>query len=269
MGSMKVFAGAPAGVALLVASCSASETPPTLTMLAPAEAYNDSPVDLVIQGGPFRPAYQVDIGNGQASINEGAFTAFLTLSDGGGPKIPIDALGWQSDSQIAGRARAQLEPGRYDLEVHDPRGHVASLPRSFKSLGPDHDAPTVKVDVPMSGGVVGAETRVPVVIRGNDGAGHLTRFRWTLVPAGGGTYPQDCPIPPGQGEVFCRPSFIAPIPVQVFDVMAIEAEVRDAAGLTASTRVDFSVALRPMANTITPRLGATSGGTVASVTGKN
>src|SRR4051812_23266495 len=121
MAPMRIPARARLGVAsvaaLLAATCSGgTETEIDVSEVTPRLAYNNHKVDVVIQGGPFRPAYDIDTGDGRAATQLGAFTAYLSPR-GVGPRIAVESLRWLSNSALAAVLRAGAPPGVYDVEV--------------------------------------------------------------------------------------------------------------------------------------------------------
>src|SRR5438105_915904 len=108
MSSMRISERARLGDAVLLvvgcaaASCAtascAGRPEPRVAILAvtPSSAYSDSKVPLVIEGGPFRPIYDVDTSQGRETTELGAFTAFLAPSVGPERAIAADSLTWLS-----------------------------------------------------------------------------------------------------------------------------------------------------------------------------
>src|SRR5260221_13356428 len=77
-----VVAGVAGGA---VAGCAGRrEAPVSIAAVTPASAYNDARISLVIQGGPFRPVYDIDTIGAHVMTELGAFTAFLAPSSGSG-----------------------------------------------------------------------------------------------------------------------------------------------------------------------------------------
>src|SRR3954462_2249901 len=103
MGAMRLLARAWLGVSsLMAATCSGTTEPDaTISTVAPAAAYNNEEVALVISGGPFRPVYEIDTGAGRATTQLGAFTAFLTPVSTGNAQVAVQSLQWVSSSELA------------------------------------------------------------------------------------------------------------------------------------------------------------------------
>ena len=105
--------GAAVLACFVLAGCAGNAEPKVaITAVTPAAAYSGSTISLVIEGGPFRPIYDVDTSGGSETTELGAFTAFLGTS-GGGDALPADSLRWLSTSELA----ADLPPG-------DPPGRL-------------------------------------------------------------------------------------------------------------------------------------------------
>src|SRR5882757_2426262 len=136
MGPMRLPGGAPLGVTLVatgfvIAACAGNAEPRvTISAVTPSSAYSDSTIPLVVEGGPFRPVYDLDTSSGLETTELGAFTAFLAPSRGG-DVVPAADLMWLSTSQLAAVVPAFISPGPYDVEIRDPRGSIALLPAGF------------------------------------------------------------------------------------------------------------------------------------------
>jgi hypothetical protein len=269
---MRSPATASVGVALLAAvRCGGSAEPPASVMaVVPASAFNDAPVTVTIRGGPFRPAYAFDVAGGHTSIELGAFTAFLAPAPGAGVRIAADALAWRSSAELSARLPELLPAGAYDVEVRDPRGQVAVLNKGFTSLGPDTEAPTVTINQPVSGSLAAANTEIPVVLRADDGLGHLARLRWTVSSRSGPIAMDECQLPAGTpSQANCRFAFVAPTPDLVVDTLSIEAEVVDTAGNHGSAETQLWVGLHPRVVAMSPNAGPATGMTPLTIEGTN
>jgi hypothetical protein len=268
---MRVFAAALAGAALFdAAGCGETvESAASIDEVIPSEGYNDVPVAVAIRGGPFRPSYSVDLGNGKTSIARGAFSAFLAPA--GLPSAGIGALGltWHSGGELGATLPAALPAALYDVQVRDPRGHVATLAGGFRSLGPDTSPPTVTITTPAAGAVVAAGTEVPVMLRADDGPGHLASLKWVLLPSGGPPASQACYLNPGAGEQDCSSSFLAPTPAALIEPISIAGSALDTAGNPATREIVFYVAQRPAVSSLAPASGPTGGMTQVVVVGTN
>jgi IPT/TIG domain len=271
MPPMRVSASAPAGVALLVAAgCGGDvEPPPSVSAVVPAMAYSDGPVVAQIQGGPFRPAYRVDISDGRASIVASSFTASIAPSASGAPRMAIDGLTWQSTDNLGAELPAGLAPGPYDIQLRDVRGNASILPRAFTSLGPDQDPPAVTIADPTTGAVVAADTEVPVVLRADDGFGHLAAVRWTLSWRDATPTQGTCALTGQPSSTTCRFTFVAPQLAMVVDTLSIEAEAEDTAGNVTRATTQIWVGMAPLVTGYHPVEGPTGGGTQVTISGMN
>src|SRR5436309_2777405 len=110
------------GLATLFAfSCSGRAEPQvTIVAVTPSSAYSDVRINMVIQGGPFRPIYDIDTTSGKERAELGAFTAFLTPTSGVGPAAAAESLMWVSPSELDAILPKEILPGTYDVEVRDP-----------------------------------------------------------------------------------------------------------------------------------------------------
>jgi hypothetical protein len=267
---MRIPACALPGVALLVAlSCSGSVEPSvSVAAVTPEQAFNDVMVDLLIHGGPFRPAYDVDTSAGRATANLGAFTAFLTpRTNPGSPRVAVKSLLWRSEFELAAVLPDKMDAGFYDVEVRDPRGQGAVLPGGFESLGPDQEKPTVTIVQPMDGTVVNADAEVPVAIRADDGRGHLATLRWTVSSGDASPMTGTCPILPGVAQATCRFVFVAPRPPQVVVPLNINVEAVDSAGNMNRAVATLAVGFGPVVTGFSPNEGPAVGGTEIMISG--
>src|SRR5262245_48998684 len=113
---MRIPASALPGVASLVAlACSGSVVPPgTIRAVMPGLAYNDADVDIVIIGGPFRPALNIDTSGGHATSDVNAFAAFLKPPPGSSaPRWAVKTLIWSSPTELAAVLPAAVDEGIY------------------------------------------------------------------------------------------------------------------------------------------------------------
>jgi hypothetical protein len=271
---MRLPASAPAGVALLVAAGCGSDGEPaaTLTAVSPAEAYNDSAVAVSIAGGPFRPAYAIDTVSGEASVDAGAFAAFLSLAGAAGAKparTPIGSLLWRDENTLAGTVPVGLAAGEYDVVVHDPRGNDALLPMGFTSLGPDTQPPVVSLSQPVADSAIAAGTAIVVALHADDGPGHLKSFTWQVSSASFGTRSGACGFAPGAGQAPCSFTFTAPEIPTLTEPLTVSADAADTAGNATHVEVEVRVALPPKLDTFTPTAGPANGMVQVALTGQN
>jgi hypothetical protein len=241
-----------------VAACSTSGEPTaTITQLAPAVAYNDAPVAMKIQGGPFRPAYRFDTVSGAASIDLGGWSATLTAVAGtpGAPRSEtrLEALAWQDPTTLTAALPAQVPVGVYDLHVRDPRGHEATLPRAFASLGPDASAPLITMESPSPDSVVAGGTPFTGTLGADDGAGFLASLTWTVSGAGTTQPTQTCALLPDAHQVHCPLAFTTPYATGALGTLALDATATDRVGLTSSRRFTFRLAYPPVVFDMNPQ----------------
>jgi hypothetical protein len=265
------FSGRPRlGVAALVAAgCSGNAEPHlTINAVTPASAYNNAPVSIVIEGGPFRPIYDVDTSGGSETIELGAFTAFLTPS-GGGDVHPADDLMWVNTSQLGATLPKDVPAGSYDVEVRDPRGALALKQMGFLSLGPDRTPPTVKIDEPQPGTVVTAGAEVPVAFEADDGPqGALDMLLWK-VSSIDLTFTGSCAHTANATRATCRFVFVAPKPTQPMQPLVIVVTGTDSVGNTGQTQTTVSIGVAPTVTSFEPFKGPADGDTPFMVHGQN
>jgi hypothetical protein len=266
---MRVSASACVAV-LGLAGCSGDPEPPaTVSQVVPSAAYNDTPVAVTIQGGPFRPSYTIDLGNGGASIRETAFVALLLPWAQDEPPAAMEALSWKNGTELAAEVPAGLPAGFYDVKLRDPRGNSTMLNGAFESKGPDRDPPTVSIADPIVDSVVAAGTQVPVVLHADDGIGHLAEVEWTLSWLGAPPMTGSCAFDPGSPQASCGFSFTAPTLALTIDSMTITVEAVDTRGNRGMTVTQIWVALPPTVDSFAPSAGPASGMTTISVVGNN
>jgi hypothetical protein len=236
------------------------------------EAYNDTAVDVSIAGGPFRPAYAIDTVSGQASLDAGAFAAFLSPASSAGAgsvRTPIGSLLWLGESKLAGTVPVGLPEGKYDLMVQDPRGNHALLPEGYSSLGPDSQPPVVSLSQPLADSAIAAGTQISVALHADDGPGHLMSFTWMVSSATFGAQSGACGFAPGAAQAPCSFTFVAPAIQTLTEPLTISADASDTAGNGTHVEVQIRVALAPVLNTFTPTAGPANGMIQVGLTGKN
>ena len=263
------------GVAVFVAwgcaasGCTSSAEPAvTISGVTPSSAYNDSRINLVIAGGPFRPIYDIDTRTGRETTELGAFTAFLAPSSGLGTAVPADAIMWLSTSQLAADLEDGISPGAYDVEVRDPRGTLARLPAAFVSLGPDRTSPLVTIDEPTAATIVNAGAEVPVAFEADDGLGYLASMEWK-VSSSDVTVSGTCPLAPNVHRATCRFLFVVPQPSLNGQPLAVVVTASDGVTPRAQAETTLAIGLPPVAAGFTPSEGPAAGGTQLSVRGGN
>jgi hypothetical protein len=269
MGSMRISERARLGVATLVALGCAGRAEPRVTISAvtPAAAYSDTKISLVIAGGPFRPVYDIDTGEGRETTELGAFTAFLAPSSGSGASRPADAIMWLSTSELAADLPSEIPPGLYDVEVRDPRGTLGILPMGFRSLGHDGTPPTIVIDQPPARTIVNPGAEVPVAFEADDGSGFLATMGWS-VSSSETQLSGTCPLGPNAQRATCRFLFVVPTPTQNGQPLNIVVSATDTVpNPIARAETTLAIGLPPVVGSFEPFEGAAGGGTQISVTG--
>jgi hypothetical protein len=270
---MRTPARATLGVAsvatLLAATCSGgTETVISVSAVTPASAYNNQKVDLVIQGGPFRPAYDIETDDGKATTQLGAFTAYLAPR-GIGPRVAVDSLTWLSTSALAATLRADVPPGLYDVEVVDPRGAFAQLPKGFESLGRDEQEPVVHILGPADGTIVNPSAEVPVSYEADDELGTLDSMHWTVSSPGAAPLTGTCPLNPNATQSLCRLVFVVPPTLKSGASLIVNVDAIDVAGNKGRDQRTLSVGLPPIVSEVSPQEGLTEGGDEIAIEGQN
>jgi hypothetical protein len=251
------------------ASCAGNVEPQvTISAVTPASAYNNENIPVVIEGGPFRPIYDINPVSGSESIELGAFTAFLVPRDGLVGSFAADALMWLSSSELAAELPRGMPEGTYDVEVRDPRGKLALGDVAFVSLGADTRSPSVMIDQPPMGAIVIAGAEVPVAFEADDGDGTLDKLDWS-VSRGMPPDPGPCPVTPGVHRATCRFVFQAPQPVELGELLVVTVTATDLAGNSSQDHRTLSIGVPPVVTDFEPREGPATGGTRLSVTGQN
>jgi hypothetical protein len=277
MGAMRAdrccaLARALAAGLLGAAGCASSSQPaPQIGALSPSQAYNDVPHRLAIQGGPFRPAFRFDTGSGEASIDVGAFAAWLVPSTAlpfSTPNLPAgadaavppssliraSAVAWQSPQVLLAEWPAGLAAGFYDLHVQDPRGQTGVLANAFTSLGPDRAAPTVAMESPVADGVVAMGSSVTVTLRASDGDGWLASLRWSISSASATVAAASCNVPASSHQTACTFRFTAPTTSTTLDALFVDAQVADSVGLTGTLHEVLLLAQPPTVTSLYPTI---------------
>jgi hypothetical protein len=270
MGPMGISGRAWLGVATLLAAGCADSTEPRLTIssVSPQAAYSDATVSLVIDGGPFRPIYDVDTSASRASIELGAFTAFLVPSAGGGMSYAAKSLMWINPSELAAALPLGIPQGLYDVEVIDPRGQAASKPGAFMSLGNDSTPPVVMIDEPPEGTIVNPGAEVPVAFEADDGLGYLGSMGWKVSTADM-EISSTCSIGPSEHKATCRFPFVVPQPTMNGQLLNVTVTASDdiSTNPPALAQITLGIGLPPTVDGFEPSEGPATGGTTISVHG--
>ena len=252
----------------------ASDPTVTVETVSPKLAYNNAATTLQIGGGPFRPAYRFDTTAGAANANAGGFAVTLTSAATAASATPVSVqlaeVSWLTTDTLAATLPAAVPAGVYDVAVTDPRGRRTDLPGGFTSLGPDEEAPTVRIEAPRPGSLIGAETTVSVSITADDGkSGRVESVDATVTVMPAGISPEGmCGPVAGLRKATCQFPFVAPTPTGDTDTIVIEAGAVDSAGNRMTTGpVVYRLARRPTLTDLSPATGPASGGTRIEVRG--
>jgi len=255
----------------VVAGCMGKSEPVvTIAMVSPAAAFSGDPISFRIQGGPFRPVYDIDTSTGRATLQPGAFTAFLSPATGSGLLRPVPAvsLTWVSTTELAAVLPADIAAGSYDVDVRDPRGGLARLPAGFVALGDDRAPPSVSIDEPEVATIVNAGAEVPVAYEADDGSGHLESMGWTISTTDiqrSGT----CDLGPNLSRATCRFVFVVPRPMQLGQPLNVDVFASDTSKNVTHAQTTLAIGLTPVVMGFSPFEGPAAGGTPISVTGDN
>jgi hypothetical protein len=252
------------------ASCTGATEPQlTLSGVTPAVAFNDAPIDLVVHGKAFRPTYEIDTGGGRETAQLGAFTVLLTPSIGGGTAFAAAQSMWLSPTELAATIPGGITEGTFDVEVRDPRGAFAFLPKAFSSLGKDTKAPVVMIAEPANGTIVNPGAEVPLAYEVDDGAGFVGSTTWT-VSTGDFHHSESCSVPPRTHRATCRFTFMVPQPAQNGQPLAIVVTATDSAhNPSQPAEATLAIGLSPVVTSFNPGEGSALGGTLLFVRGRN
>jgi hypothetical protein len=115
---------------LWLAACTCLGTPaPVLGSIEPTRTRTDIFTALAIRGENFRAQVKVDFDSpGDSEVN-GAFELWLVAGD---VRVPLAEVSLVSDTELSAQYLGlAADPGVYDLELLDPRGRRALLPKAF------------------------------------------------------------------------------------------------------------------------------------------
>jgi hypothetical protein len=271
---MRIPARAWLGVAsvgsLLGATCAGTpEAAIGVSSITPAVAYNNHKIELVIHGGPFRPAYDIDTGDGRAATQQGAFTAYLAPKALGGQRVAVNRLTWLSTTALAASLREDVPQGVYDVVVLDPRGVAGELEEGFSSLGRDTTPPNIPTLEPDEGTVVNPSAEVPVVFEAEDAPGTLSTMRWTVSADGVDSITGTCPLGPNTTDYTCRFVFAVPPRLRSGDILKLDVEAVDAAGNSYRDGRTLAVGIAPVVRFVSPLEGPADGNAEIAVEGDN
>ncbi len=113
-----------------LAACTCQGAPaPVLGSVAPTQARTDVFTTLAIRGDHFQAQVQVDFDSPGDSRVNAAFNLWLVAGD---IRVPLAEVSLVSDTELSAQyLNLAAEPGVYDLELLDPRGHRALLQKAF------------------------------------------------------------------------------------------------------------------------------------------
>lgn len=252
--------------------CSAStEQNAEVTSISPATAFNEVAFPVTITGKAFRPIYRFDTMAAATQEESSSFSAALTPMGGAATDaIALSDVAWQAPDTITATAPAALPAGHYDVAVIDPRGVRVQLDDGFVSLGPDLDAPTVQVESPSVGSLIGAGATITVKVVADDGDGFLASVGATVTAMGVVITTLGCDESSAPHQAPCEDTFVAPIPSDDNATVIILPQATDKAGNDApAVPSTFKLVPRPTLISLSPDSGPATGGTEIVVQGTN
>jgi hypothetical protein len=252
----------------------------SITKVAPPAIYSDVRFEMQIEGEGFWASYEIDTVGGSGNVDEGAYGVRLRLSDqDGADSDPIAAtsVGWSTDASLIAKMPAGIPAGLYDVEVVDPRRRSITLARGFTSLGPDLEAPVLKLVGLAPETLLGAGSVQDFRFQATDPLGWLSGLHWRASTDNGWVEEADCLVIPGRlpgGTTECPVRLALPDAVVALDTLHLEVTARDSAqpeANVATLNASFPFAPKPlvMTDSCTPIIGPASGGTLVTITGAN
>jgi hypothetical protein len=280
MPAMTFRSGAVATALLGATGCAVSVEPSgTITKVSPTVAFYDVAIEMTIDGGPFRAAYEIDTGNGASAVAADAFSVQLrrTGADDDAVATPIAAtsVAWVNEGRLVAQLPAGIPIGSYDLELRDPRGSVTPFASAFTSEGADVEAPGVKLTHPTGGILLGAGTTQNFRFESNDGLGWIGGMHWRAWTDSSATVTvaeDDCVIPPQSHGTPCLPTVNLPPTTAPSDLIHLQMSVVDRAQPRphqAIQEVSFPFAPRPQATSCSPMSGGAAGDITVTITGSD
>jgi hypothetical protein len=255
----------------MLAGCGASgNTTSNLEQIFPASAYSDAPVPVSLLGGPFHPPVRVDTYSGSADVATAPFQIVLD------PLRPVTGRRsvaginpmWKDEMEIDATLPAGLLAGNYTVSLRDAAGNTLSSSLIYTSLGPDLDRPHILFLQPQAGTTFAPGDLANVVVRVDDGAGHVRSVVWSR------SAPSLSPSATGQPEVcvldavgVCRFQIRTDPGPDVVDLIDIRVDAEDAVHNQATADRHVQVASIPVIKTVDPMEGSTDGGTTITVSG--
>ena len=244
---------------------------PTLTAVAPIQAYSDKDVRLTLLGDNFVPATILDPASGHRIATSDGFRAHAGKAD---QWIELTALDWLSTGTLAvtlsSTTAQRLPPGPLDVRVADPRGQVATLVDAFLELGADIDPPGLAFTSPSPDTLFAPG----LVVRGSFHAsdpppGAIASLGWNAYENGLLRAGTRCFVTPGIAATDCGFEFTISQTRHEGDTLRIVADATDASanGNRAEASLAFTLRGRPGLRSISPESGGTGGGTDVVILG--
>lgn len=235
-----------------------------LNGLSPASAYTDREIRVVLQGSDLFPSYRVNLGSGRREGDTRGFQGWV-----GEPAVRLRDFGWRGFEELSATLESGLPPGKHHVVIEDPRGHRATLPDAFESLGPDTEPPRIEIEAPSSDLPLAPGMRIACRVSVTDEPGLLEGVSWETRDPGGVVSVGGCPVEAAAGPLRCR--FEARVPTYLregdrFEIL-VQAVDRAAVPNVTSRRLSFRLLARPSITKVTPDLGGTAGGTELVVRG--
>lgn len=253
---------------------------PTLIAVDPNHAYADTgqadgEVRLTLIGDGFLPATILDPGSGRRIAVSDGFSARI----GAGEQWQdLTRLGWQSTSRItatlSNQAADRLPVGLLDVELTDPRGETAVLPRGFQELGRDPLVPEITFTSPAQDALFAPG----MLVRGSFHAkteppGRLYDASWYYTEDDAPKSGAKCEVPRGASEIDCAFKFtITPSPgagkpqIRLLEILANATEDTPNRG-TRTYKLSFDLRPAPTIVSVTPASGGLAGGTEVIIKG--
>jgi len=268
-----------AGFAVCTAAlvgCAGNEPHPRIDSVAPAQVFTDRDLWLTLTGADFVPSFRIDPESGARVATMDGFSGRV-----GSEPIwrRLTSFGWIGLTQIsAGLEKEEAEDLPSDLcdvEITDPRGHVAVLREGFDNAGTEQ-APFVTVTSPTVGAIcVPGGTFTAVVNAAIQPPGHMTALTWKYVEpmASDGTQRDPvtgaCPFLPDAASVDCVFDVIVSSNLNAGLTVKLEiTAVDDAPSDNETDRlVPIYLTTRPTVSSVTPKFGGVDGGTNVVIQG--
>jgi hypothetical protein len=238
---------------------------PTLLAVQPPQAYSDGDTRLTLLGHDFVPAAILDPLSGRRIATSDGFAARMGAA---GQWVELGNLDWLSTGALAvslPSATAQYLPAApLDVEVTDPRAHVATLSAGFLELGPDLTRPRLAFaspspDAPFAPGML---------LRGSFHAaksppGTIATAGWTAYENGSAHASARCFVAPSSAEVDCGFQFTISQTLGEGDGVRVVADATDASASANRAEASLVISLRakPSILSLSPASGGTAGGT--------